>query len=578
MEEEHSEEQSQPVHDSVGELPTGRSRMLRYFLLGGSIVWLLPVFFYVFYGRPLGACVNAIGAFLSLVVLWLFLHHRISYLAATRSALTVGWLGLFAESFLVGQGDSQSAWYLVILALAAGYLCAWREILFWGVLTGFTQLLIHFLETYVQMTPEYVIEGWELSLGQVVLTGLCATFAFLSRRQADVRLEQVLQSERYIREQSRLLEVARDQAVAATQAKSRFLSTVSHEIRTPLYGILGAAQSIDLKGLGETDAESVTTIVQSGELLLAVLGDILDSAKLDAGELSLHHRSFSLEETLEAACRLVRPLMERKGLGLEMAIAEGTPNRWLGDDLRLRQIILNLLNNACKFSSQGTVTLSASGETGRLMVAVKDEGIGISEEDQGTLFKPFRQIAEGDARRHDGSGLGLWIVRRLSALMNGEVSVLSAPGEGSTFTVTLPLIATADTRTKAKPEVPKNSRSLKVLVVDDNPVNRKVSLNLLKRLGHTAEAVEGGEEALRALGSTEYQAVLMDLQMPDMDGIETTRRIRCDATIVQPFVIAFSADVQAGKKLEIGKHAFDAFLGKPLRLQQLGETLESVEP
>ena len=546
-------------------------------MMEATLVWLLPALVYTFTGRPYGAAVNGTGALLSFVVLQLWTYRRIPYKAGVRAGLGISLMVLGTESFLVGQGDSQSTWYLVAIALAAGYLCDGLEILFWAGLTGLCQLAIRLSESFIHPKPEYLIQGWELSMGQVILTVLCATFAFLSRRTADQRLAQVEQSEQYIREQSKLLESARDQAVATTQAKSRFLSTMSHEIRTPLYGILGSAQAIQMDRLHTEDYENVTTIVQSGELLLALLNDILDSAKLDAGELSLHLRSFDLRETLEAAARLVRPLTERKGLQLDLEVNPDLPSLWMGDDLRIRQIVLNLLNNACKFSSEGTVTLRATGQTGELSLLVSDQGVGISEADQAVLFQPFRQLAEGDNRLHDGTGLGLWIVRRLTALMKGTVLLQSTLGQGSEFTVRLPLVAVSGTRSE-----PENSQeqpaapSLRVLVVDDNPVNRKVSLNLLKRLGHTAVAVEGGAQALQALTETAYDAVLMDLQMPEMDGIEATREIRALSGIGQPYIVAFSADVQAGKKLEFGPHAFNAFLGKPLRMQQLGECLEQI--
>ncbi len=558
--------------------PPDPGETLRYFLLGATVVWAFPGLFYVFSGRPLGAAVNAIGALLSLFVHWLFTTNRISYSAGVRAGLGVSLVGLLAESFLIGQADSQSAWYLVAIALAAGYLCGGVEIWVWAGLTAVCQVALRVVQSVYQPVPEYHIQGWELTQGQIILTLLCASFAFASRRQAVLRLKQVLKSEQYIREQSKLLETARDHAVAATQAKSRFLSTMSHEIRTPLYGILGAAQAIDVDQLEIQDYENVTTIVQSGELLLAVLNDILDSAKLDAGELSLHLRSFQLLENLEAACRLMRPLTERKGLQLELEINPDLPTHWFGDDMRVRQIVLNLLNNACKFSSQGTVTLRAYGSTGDLNILVSDQGVGISEADQAALFQPFKQLAEGDTRLHDGTGLGLWIVRRLAALMNGNVSLRSVPGEGSEFVVTLPLVATASSRSSVRPAEAPSARPLKVLVVDDNPVNRKVTLNLLKRLGHSAEAVEGGMEALALFkDEARYQVVLMDLQMPEMDGIQATAAIRALKVIRQPRIVAFSADVQAGKKLEIGPHAFDGFLGKPLRMQQLGECLDELQ-
>jgi signal transduction histidine kinase len=548
---------------------------LRYFLMGAILLWLLPGLVYLVNGRYYGAGVNAIGAGLSFLVLTLWTREKLSYLIGVRLALGASLLALTLESFLVGQADSQSAWYMVAIALAAGYLCSGREIILWATLTGIIQLGLRLSESVVRPQPEYVIEGWELSLGQVILTVLCAVFAFVSRRMADERLSLVLQREQYIREQSQLLEEARDQAVAATKAKSRFLSTMSHEIRTPLYGILGAAQAIETDRLESADFENVTTVVQSGELLLAVLNDILDSAKLDAGEMSLHSRPFDLQDCLQAACRLIRPLTDRKGLELSLEISPELGSHWYGDEIRIRQIVLNLLTNACKFSSHGRIVLTAFGESGKLQLAVSDQGAGISQADQAVLFRPFQQLADDDARQHGGTGLGLWIVRNLARLMGGQVSLTSAPDQGSTFTVTLPISSTQPPQQPSVVPAP-TACPLKVLVVDDNPVNRKVTLNLLKRLGHSAEAVEGGVQALEALAHQAYDAVLMDLQMPEMDGITATREIRSLPSIVQPSIVAFSADVQAGKRLEIGPHAFNAFLGKPLRLQQLGDCLNSL--
>lgn len=558
-------------------LSRSASRTVGYFLVGGVLAWLLPALPYPFRGRWYGFYLGLTGAFFTAVTLLLWRKRFIGNEAAARMGLGISLGCLFLESLLIGQGDSQSAWYMVAISLAAGYLLRGPEIVVWAGVTAIFQALLRVGEFVWPLRPEYVISGWELTMGQVILTALCAIFAFLSRSMADDRLRQVIARENYILEQSKLLEQARDQAVAASLAQSRFLSTVSHEIRTPLYGILGAAQGIKVEGLKPRDRESVVTIVSSGELLLSVLNDVLDSAKLDADELSLHYRGFNLADTLQAACRLVRPLTERKGLELDLELAEGLPTHWLGDDLRIRQIILNLLNNACKFSVAGRILVRAEGETGGLKLLVQDEGIGISEADQARLFQPFRQVIEGDDRRHDGTGLGLWIVRRLASLMKGEITLESSPGKGSTFTVWLPLVATAGGKAVVAAKAVTAKIQLKVLVVDDNPVNRKVTVNLLKRLGHSADAVEGGREAIEAVGQARYDVVMMDLQMPEMDGVAATRAIRSLDGIEQPRVVAFSADAQGGRKLEIGPHTFDAFLSKPLRGEQLGECLESLD-
>jgi signal transduction histidine kinase/DNA-binding NarL/FixJ family response regulator len=334
---------------------------------------------------------------------------------------------------------------------------------------------------------------------------------------------------------ARVLADARDAAEAAAQARSEFLAVMSHEIRTPLNGVIGAAELLDGMEMGSAQREYVQLIRECGSHLLALINDILDISRLEASRVQLEAVDFDPRAVMQGVASLFLAQASAKGLLLSTWIAETVAVSVTGDPGRLRQILLNLVSNAIKFTRQGGVTLSLEQEPAndgrvRLLFSVADSGIGIEPEAIERMFDAFTQIDGSISRRFGGSGLGLAICRRLVELMGGSITVQSQPAVGSVFRfdVTLPAAAkepAPDTVTAPASE-PAPRPGLRVLVAEDNPTNQLVALRMLERLGHQADAVGNGAEAMAALHRTRYDLVLMDVMMPEMDGLTATRRIR----------------------------------------------------
>jgi CheY-like chemotaxis protein len=330
----------------------------------------------------------------------------------------------------------------------------------------------------------------------------------------------------------------------------------------------------------------VEVIDASAQALLALVDDILDLAKIEAGKLSLAVTSFPLRRILEETERLLRPRAEEKGIGLRLEVADGVPGRFRGDPARLRQLLFNLVGNAVKFTAEGGVTVSVDPEERDgeplLLCRVQDTGIGIAPEDQAHLFEPFTQVDSSSVRKFGGTGLGLAISKKLVELMGGEIGVESARGVGSTFWFRIPLphsqtptteveLPAADADAAAGEEAAPH----RVLVVDDNPVNRMVAVRQLEALGYRAESVESGGAALDALGAERYDAVLMDCQMPGLDGYETTRRLRrLENGDRRTPVIAVTAHAMKGERERCLDAGMDDYVAKPFRLRELAGLLE----
>ncbi|MFZ5580680.1 MAG: ATP-binding protein [Pseudomonadota bacterium] len=365
---------------------------------------------------------------------------------------------------------------------------------------------------------------------------------------------------------------ARDEALAANRAKTEFLATMSHEIRTPLNGVLGMLELLLGSGLRDEQAEMARIALNSAELLLRIINDILDLSKIEAGKLELEHIPFDPSELVRSTTRGLEGLASDKGLRLTLDIDASLPSRLLGDPTRLQQVLTNLIGNAIKFTEQGGIEIRLTAADGSLRIEVEDSGIGIPEDRLHELFHPFTQMDSSHTRRFGGTGLGLAICRRLAEGMGGRIGARSASGRGSLFWVELPMRAAA-----TPPPPPENEPSAHVLthrhvlLVEDNPVNQMVARKLLERMGLSVRVASSGEEALALTGEERFDAVLMDCQMPGLDGLETTRRLRAQG--IESPIIALTANATEGDRQACLACGMDDFLSKPFRADDLGITL-----
>ncbi|WP_201211794.1 PAS domain-containing protein [Rhodocyclus purpureus] len=376
------------------------------------------------------------------------------------------------------------------------------------------------------------------------------------------------------------LAAAKQAAEAANTAKSRFLSTMSHEIRTPLNAIVGTAYLLASSRLDATQKRDVDTIQIASKHLMALIDDILDLSKIEAGELPIEAHTFNLREVLAELHSLFGSIARSKGLALDFPDSDQLTFPWLhGDGHRLRQMLTNLLSNAIKFTAQGRVALAVETiETDpvknevRLRFTVSDSGIGMSADTLEHLFQPFHQGDDSISRRFGGTGLGLSIVKHLATLMNGSVGVSSEPGKGSRLWIELPFGIAEAIPTEPLPhaasaaEAGQRLSGLRVLVVDDSQVNLDVIQRILQREGAIAFTCDSGEKAIDSLQNAgdAIDVVLMDLRMPDMDGIETTARIRSQLGMTTLPIIALTAGATASKKEQATAAGMNDFLSKPV--------------
>ncbi|MFN4175861.1 ATP-binding protein [Phenylobacterium sp.] len=375
---------------------------------------------------------------------------------------------------------------------------------------------------------------------------------------------------------------AERRANEANEAKSVFLSMVTHEIRTPMNGVLGMARALQQTPLTARQREYAETIVRSGDSLLAILNDVLDHSKIEAGRMELEVAPFNLRAVGQQSIKLWTEAAAAKGLDLELEVDPLLPAHLLGDETRVRQIILNLLSNALKFTETGRVTLAlrqdlhADGEGG-VEIRVIDTGPGMTAEQVARLFRPYSQAESSTARKYGGTGLGLSICRTLSSMMGGDISVESEPGRGSTFRVWLPLPAAeggpVDVRETEALELP----PLRVLVTDDNPINLAVARALLEAAGASVETAVHGADALERLQVDLFDLVLMDVRMPVMDGIEAVGRIRAGVSGPQDIpIIALTGDGGPGEEERLKALGFDALQSKPIQPAELFAAIEGV--
>jgi PAS domain S-box-containing protein len=414
-----------------------------------------------------------------------------------------------------------------------------------------------------------------------LITNQLSTLAMNNMRQARLLFER----ERMERE----LIGARDNAESANRSKSHFLANMSHEMRTPLNGVLGMMRLLHDTSLSKEQIVFVETALTSGTSLLNIINDILDYSKLEEGKFRLVEKDFELRELLSSVCNsFMAEAMEKK---IELNCARsGSELHLLSDPGRIRQILYNLVGNAVKFTEYGSVDVHGEilesskyvhmqDDEADLFLEIKDSGIGIPQEKIGKVFDAFTQLDGSLSRRYEGTGLGLGIVRRLVQLMNGSISIDSDTGEGTTISVRLRVRRTDKLRgeegSRLSPQEDLSIPGLKVLVAEDNPVNRIYVVKLLEQMGHTAVTVENGHEALAAFSKEHFDVILMDVQMPEMDGIEATRHIRRlhNSGGKSVPVIAVTAHAMNGDKERFLAEGMDDYIAKPMEKEKLAAVL-----
>ncbi len=382
----------------------------------------------------------------------------------------------------------------------------------------------------------------------------------------------------------RMLVEAAEAAEAANLAKSAFLATMSHEIRTPLNGVLGMAQVMSSDDLSAVQRDRLDVIRRSGEALLAILNDVLDLSKIESGKLDLEEIEFDLTELVQGAQATFTSLANKAGLSfaLDVVDAEG---RYIGDPTRVRQVLYNLISNALKFTQSGEVRVTATRREGLLRLTVADTGVGMSPEVLSGLFTPFRQADSSTTRRFGGTGLGLAISRHLAGLMGGALEATSVQGRGSTFTFSLPLPqvkkgrAAAPAVTVTPQTLSVDARVLRVLAAEDNPTNQLVLKTLLHQAGIEPVLVENGQLAVEAWDAGSFDLILMDIQMPELDGpaaASAIRRRELETGRARTPIIALTANAMSHQHAQYLQAGMDAIVTKPIDVANLFGAIEAV--
>jgi len=390
--------------------------------------------------------------------------------------------------------------------------------------------------------------------------------------------------DRDLRASLEALTLARDAADQANSAKSLFLANVSHEIRTPLNGIAAMAELMEIGDLSDVQRERLVVMRQSTETLSIILNDLLDLSKIEAGKMTLDGRAFDLADMARSVERSFAAVAEGKGLAFAVQVDESAQGSWNGDPDRLRQICNNLVSNAIKFTAHGRVTLDVkSKDGGGIELSVTDTGIGIDLDKAHHLFESFVQADASTTRKYGGTGLGLSICRELAELMGGTISVASQVGAGARFIVAVPLTRAAKAVSIPQPEeTPPNStvgRKLRILAADDNATNRKVVGSILSVLDVDLFQAHDGHEALENFKAARFDLVLMDIQMPVMDGVTASRKIRefeLEAGIPRTPILALSANAMEHQILDYLQAGMDGHVSKPIEIARLFSAIHEV--
>ena len=558
-------------------------------VVGGILVWVL------WRGPDHAALIAWYGAMLVLqAVRWGLRGHwrrhkdrlpadRWHAIAMLSLGLNAALFGIAGSLFFVGPDLGKALLIMTVAMMNAGAIVIAAALPVGVILFGLISLVplaIRLLTMPGGLWPPLGL-GIFVFLGVILFAGIMLTRQLRDALQLRLNNASLVAT---LQEQTALLERSVERAEAASHAKSEFLATVSHEIRTPINAVLGGIEILSSTPLDDRQAQCVRVVDQAGLSLLSLLDDILDISRIEAGSLTLEEVDFGLPERLRQVAEIMTPRAAAKGLFIELDIGAGLPERVVGDPARLRQILLNLLNNAVKFTLRGGVTLSArlldsSPTEATVAFQVADTGIGIAPEHRSEIFAAFRQADGSISRRFGGAGLGLAIVQRLVDAMRGSIRLDSEAGKGSTFTVELKFAISrseqsADTATAR----PTWSRRPTLMLVEDEPVNQFVAAQILERYGFEVRSASSGPEALAMLVTEPVELVLMDLGMPGMDGFEAARRIHELPGMAKLPILALTANVLPETIARCREVGMQGFLSKPIRVDVVLRTIADILP
>ncbi len=434
---------------------------------------------------------------------------------------------------------------------------------------------------------EYFLDNLFAFLGVGLISYLNHRFNNFSveRAQEEIDKNQSLAQvlEEKVKERTRELEEMAEKAEAASRAKSMFLATMSHEIRTPMNGIIGMIDFLREMEASPEQEEAIDIIQTSADALLNIINDILDFSKIESGKVEFKPEWFDLKALVHDIYQMFKHHAVKKGIALNLHCPDDDGYEFYGDGIKVRQILINLISNALKFTHEGEVDIIAEsrmdGEDIWIKYTVKDTGIGIKEEDMEHLFKPFTQVDQGNARHFQGTGLGLSITHLLARKMNGSVGVESEYGKGTSFWVEIPFKIRK--RVKALVEVRESGKTrriepgeVSILVVEDNKINQKVAQRIFKKMGHKVAMASNGREAVEMARKHNYDLIFMDIQMPEMDGLEATRTLR--GLGVESIIVAMTANAFASDRQDCLEAGMNDFIAKPIKVGDIQTVTERI--